>query len=235
MMTWAGKYLKSKVNEMLEKGTYVSMEKKGILIVLSGFSGAGKGTVVKELIKQYEDYALSVSMTTRAPREGETHGVEYFFATREEFEESIRTGGLLEYAGYCDNYYGTPKAFVEAKLAEGKNVILEIEVQGGLQIRERYPESLLLFVTPPSAEELERRLRSRGTETEENIRKRLARAAEEVPSMPDYDYIVINDKLQDCVEEIHALVDAAANDPLRKKEFIKTIGEDLREISKGVK
>lgn len=155
------------------------MEKKGILIVISGFSGAGKGTLVKALIKKYHNYALSVSMTTRKPREGERDGVEYFFTDTEGFEETIRQGGLIEYAQYCGNYYGTPKDYVERQLQAGNNVILEIEIQGALKIKEKFPESLLIFVTPPGAEELKRRLVSRGTESEEVIAKRLARASEE--------------------------------------------------------
>ena len=139
------------------------MEQKGILMVLSGFSGAGKGTLIKELLKKYDHYALSVSMTTRSPREGEREGVEYFFTDREHFEETIRRDGLLEYASYCGNYYGTPRAYVEEQLAAGNNVILEIEIQGALKIKERFPESLLIFVTPPSGAELKARLERRGT------------------------------------------------------------------------
>lgn len=156
------------------------MEKKGILIVISGFSGAGKGTLVRELLRRHgQDYVLSVSMTTRSPRPGERDGVEYFFTDRERFEEAIEQDGLVEYASYCGNYYGTPRAYVEEKLAEGKNVILEIEIQGALKIKKRFPESLLIFVTPPNARELKRRLEGRGTESQEVIANRLARAAEE--------------------------------------------------------
>ncbi len=153
------------------------MNDKGILIVLSGFSGAGKGTLVKKLLQTYDNYALSISMTTRQPRTGETDGVEYFFRDREFFEEKIRENGFIEYATYCDNYYGTPKAYVEEQLAAGKDVLLEIEIQGALKVKEQFPESLLLFVTPPSAAELERRLVGRGTEEPEVIKKRLARAS----------------------------------------------------------
>ena len=136
--------------------------KKGILIVISGFSGAGKGTLVKELLRRHgEDYCLSVSMTTRTPRPGERDGVEYFFTDREHFEDTIARDGLIEYASYCGNYYGTPKAYVEERLSEGRNVILEIEIQGALKIKDRFPESLLIFVTPPNAEELKRRLEGR--------------------------------------------------------------------------
>ncbi len=206
---------------------------KGILIVLSGFSGAGKGTLVKGLLKKYDEYALSVSMTTRAPREGERDGVEYFFTTREKFEETIVNNGLVEYALYCGNYYGTPRAYVEEQLAAGKNVILEIEIQGALKIKEKFPESVLIFVTPPSGAELKRRLEKRGTESAEVIARRLARAAEESEGIEAYDYIVINDSLEECVEEIHRLVDAARRAPVRRKELIGEIREELKGFVKG--
>lgn len=210
------------------------MEKKGILIVISGFSGAGKGTLVRELLRRYDEYALSVSMTTRAPRTGERDGVEYFFTDRAHFEETIARGGLLEYAKYCGNYYGTPKSYVEEQLSAGRNVILEIEIQGALKIKEKFPESLLLFVTPPSAAELERRLTERKTESAEVIAKRLARAAEESEGVEAYDYIVVNDILEECAEEIHMLVDAARRAPVRRKELIAEIREELNRFAKGV-
>ena len=206
---------------------------RGILIVISGFSGAGKGTLVKKLLQTYNDYALSVSMTTRQPREGESHGVEYFFATKEEFEENIGRGGFIEYACYCGNYYGTPKKYVEEQLEAGKNVILEIEIQGALKVKEQFPESLLLFVTPPTAEELQRRLVGRGTEDMDVISKRLARASEESEGVEAYDYIVVNDDLDVCVEELHMLVNAARRAPIRRKEFIKEIREELKGFAKG--
>lgn len=209
------------------------MEQKGILIVLSGFSGAGKGTVVKKLLQKYDDYALSISMTTREPRKGERDGVEYFFSTREKFEETIVQNGLIEYALYCGNYYGTPRAYVEEQLAAGKNVILEIEIQGALKIKEKFPESLLIFVTPPSVQELKRRLEGRGTEEPEVIARRLARAAEESEGVNAYDYIVVNDDLEACVEEIHRVVDAARRAPVRRQEFIKEIREELKGFAKG--
>ena len=211
------------------------MNHKGILMVLSGFSGAGKGTLMKKLLETYDNYALSVSMTTRQPREGERDGIEYFFSTKEAFERKIEEGGLIEYAQYCGNYYGTPKAYVEEQLANGKDVILEIEIQGALQIKEKFPEALLLFATPPSIEELERRLRGRGTETEEVIRKRLLRAGEEAEGMDAYDYLVINDDLERCVEEIHSIVNAARNTPIRNNEFITQIKAELSALSKGEK
>ncbi len=209
------------------------MEQKGILIVLSGFSGAGKGTLVKALLKKYDDYALSISMTTRAPREGERDGVEYFFTDREHFEKTIAENGLVEYAIYCDNYYGTPRAYVEEQLAAGKNVLLEIEIQGALKIKEKFPESLLIFVTPPDAAELRRRLEGRGTESAEVIAKRLARASEESEGMEAYDYIVINDRLEECAEELHQLVKAARRAPVRSREFIREIREELKGFAKG--
>lgn len=209
------------------------MEQKGILMVLSGFSGAGKGTLVKRLIQKYDNYALSVSMTTREPREGEREGVEYFFTTRERFEETIVQNGLVEYALYCGNYYGTPRAYVEEQLAAGKNVILEIEIQGALKIKKKFPESLLVFVTPPSAEELKRRLEGRGTEEPDVIARRLARASEESEGIEAYDYIVVNDKLEECVEELHRLVEASRRAPVRSQELIKEIREELKSFAKG--
>jgi len=210
------------------------MEKKGILIVISGFSGAGKGTLVRELLRRHgQDYVLSVSMTTRAPRPGERDGVEYFFTDRERFEEAIEQDGLVEYASYCGNYYGTPRAYVEEKLAEGKNVILEIEIQGALKIKKRFPESLLIFVTPPNARELKRRLEGRGTESQEVIANRLARAAEESEGVELYDYLVVNDKLEESAEEVHHLVAAARRAPVRRGAFVKGIREELHSFAKG--
>ncbi len=211
------------------------MQDKGILIVISGFSGAGKGTLVKQLLSTYDCYALSISMTTRAPRTGERHGVEYFFTDREGFEKKIAEDGLIEYACYCDNYYGTPRAYVEEQLAAGKNVILEIEIQGALQIKKKFPESLLLFVTPPSAKELERRLVGRGTESEEVIRKRLSRASEESEGIESYDYIIVNDDLAVCTAELHQVVEAAKRSPIRREAFIHKIREELQMFQEGEK
>ncbi len=206
--------------------------KKGILMVISGFSGAGKGTLVKRLLAEHEDYVLSVSMTTRKPREGERDGVDYFFTDRETFEKTIAEGGLIEYASYVGNYYGTPKAYVEDQLSKGNNVILEIEIQGARNIKKIYPDSLLLFVTPPSAAELERRLKGRGTETDDVIAGRLARAAEESLGIDDYDYIVVNDDLDTCVETVDALVEAARSQPIRMKELIGQLREELEAYRK---
>lgn len=180
---------------------------KGILIVLSGFSGSGKGTIMKELMKKYSDfYALSISATTRKPRQGEKDGVEYFFKTKEQFEEMIAQERLIEYARYVDNYYGTPKKYVEEQLQAGKDVILEIEIQGALKVKEKFPDTLLLFVTPPSAEELKNRLIDRGTEEMKVIESRLSRAVEEAQGIESYDYLIINDSLKECVEEVHSII-----------------------------
>lgn len=209
------------------------MNRKGILIVVSGFSGAGKGTLMKQLVRTYDNYALSVSMTTRLPRDGEVDGVSYFFKNKEQFEQTIDQDGFIEYACYCGNYYGTPKAYVEEQLEAGKDVILEIEIQGALKVKEKYPDSLLLFVTPPNAGELERRLVGRGTETREVMKERLARAYEESEGIEAYDYIVVNDKLDDCVEEINCLVEAARKVPVRRTAFIQEIRKELKAYSKG--
>ena len=206
---------------------------KGILLVISGFSGSGKGTLVKRLIKKYDEYALSVSMTTRKPRAGEVDGVDYFFVSHEKFEQTIAENGLIEFAQYCDNYYGTPRAYVEQQLEAGRNVILEIEIQGATNIKKMFPEACLLFVTTTSAEILEQRLRGRKTEPEEVIAQRLARASEESKGMAMYDYIVINDDLETCVDDIHSLVKAAQNEPVRMKSFIEDMQNQLMGYSKG--
>lgn len=209
------------------------MKNEGILIVVSGFSGAGKGTLMKEFLKTYDNYALSISMTSRGPRPGETDGKEYFFVDRETFEQKIAEDGFIEYAQYCDNYYGTPADYVNSQLKEGKDVILEIEIQGAMKVKERFPDALLLFVMPPSAEELQRRLVGRGTETEEVIAKRMSRANEEALGIEQYDYIVINDDLERCTEEMHSIVQATHNEPKRNQAFIDQIRTELKKYSKG--
>lgn len=211
------------------------MKHKGILIVVSGFSGAGKGTLMKKLIQEYDNYALSISATTRAPRPGEEDGREYFFLNRSAFEEKIAENGLIEYACYCDNYYGTPRDYVEKQLEAGKDVILEIEIQGALKIKEQYPTALLLFVMPPSAQELERRLIGRGTETLDVVKKRMNRANEEAQGIENYDYIVVNDDLNECVKQLHEIIKAAHNTPFRNEEFIENIRTELAVLSKGEK
>lgn len=201
---------------------------KGILIVVSGFSGAGKGTIMKELINKYsEQYALSISATTRKPRNGERDGVEYFFKDREEFEQMIAEDALIEYAQYVGNYYGTPKAYVEEQLNAGKDVILEIEIQGALKVKDRFPDTLLLFVTPPSVKELKNRLIGRGTETIDIIESRLARAFEEAEGIEAYDYLIINDILSTCVEEVHQVIKYEHYRVSRNIEFINNIRNEL--------
>ncbi|MBO5303579.1 MAG: guanylate kinase [Lachnospiraceae bacterium] len=207
---------------------------KGILIVFSGFSGSGKGTVMKELINRYANqYALSISATTRAPREGEENGREYFFKTREEFEKMIEKNELIEYALYVENYYDTPKAYVDEQLAAGKDVILEIEIQGALKIKEMFPETLLMFVTPPDAQTLKERLVGRGTETAEVIEARLSRAFEESQGMEAYDYLIVNDTLDACVEQVHSIISNEHAKMSRNQEFINRIRDELKGFSKG--
>ena len=212
----------------------MKQKNKGILTVVSGFSGAGKGTIMKELLKQHPDtYALSISATTRNPRPGETDGVEYFFRTREEFEKMIAEDALIEYAQYVGNYYGTPKAYVEEQLLAGKNVILEIEIQGALKVKEKFPETLLLFVTPPSAEELKNRLVGRGTETMDVVASRLNRANEEAEGIEQYDYLVINDVLEDAVEEVHQIIQNEHYRVSRNETSIEMMRNELKKFSKG--
>ncbi len=203
------------------------MRNEGILIVVSGFSGAGKGTLMKRLVEEYDGYSLSISATTREPRPGEEDGREYLFLSREQFEKRIADHALIEHAEYCGNYYGTPKDYVERELAAGRDVILEIEIQGALKIKEQYPDALLLFVSTPDAAELRRRLSGRGTETAEVIRKRLGRAAKEAEGIEAYDYIVINDDLETCVRELHGIIAAAHHAPGRNEAFIKKMRREL--------
>ena len=204
------------------------MKEKGILIVVSGFSGSGKGTIMKEMMRQYDNYALSISATTRNPRPGEEDGREYFFKTVEEFEKMIAKDELIEYARYVDNSYGTPRAYVEEQLDAGKDVILEIEIQGALKVKEKFPETLLLFVTPPTAKELRNRLVGRGTETMDVIDFRMNRAKEEAEGMDQYDYLIINDVLQDCVEQMHRIIQGEHRRSFRNIEFIENMKAELK-------
>ena len=208
------------------------MTENGVLVVVSGFAGAGKGTLMKNLISRYDNYSLSVSATSRHPRPGEEEGVSYFFKTREEFEEMIRNDEFLEYAEYVGNYYGTPRAFVERMLQDGKRVVLEIEIQGAFQIKRKFPQALLIYVMPPSAEELMRRINGRGTETPEVIKSRMKRAVEEAEGIEHYDYIVINDNVEECTEMMHSIIESATYTPKRRSDFIDKIRKDLKELNK---
>ena len=204
------------------------MNKRGILVVVSGFSGAGKGTLMKELLSRYDNYALSISATTRSPREGEVDGKEYFFVSRERFETMIEQDELIEYADYVGNYYGTPKAYVADQMEAGKDVVLEIEMQGALKVKAKFPETLLIFVTPPSAAILHRRLKARGTETEEVIAKRMSRAVEESQDMHRYDYLLINDDLDTCVREMHELIQAQHSKMSNCLDIVGMMREELK-------
>ena len=209
------------------------MQTKGVLVVVSGFSGAGKGTVMKALLNKYDNYALSVSATTRKPRPGEENGREYFFRTKEEFEQMIADDALIEHACYVGNYYGTPRAYVEEQLSLGKDVILEIEIQGALQIKKRFPDTLLLFVSPPDAATLKNRLVGRGTETMEVIENRLARATEEANGIEQYDYFIINDDLDACVRQVHEIIQGEHSRVFRNLELITEIRSELKTFQKG--
>ena len=219
------------------------MEYKGKLVVISGFSGAGKGTLMKALMKEYGDsYALSVSATTRNPRPGEMDGVDYFFVTRDKFEQMIAEDALIEYAQYVGNYYGTPKEYVQQQLDLGKNVILEIEIQGALKIKEKFPDTVLMFVTAPDANELKNRLVGRGTETPEVIAARLSRACEESMGMEKYDYLVINDTIENGISLIDRLICDERSGNIENNrahrvsaniDFINKMREELSGFSKG--
>ena len=204
------------------------MDNQGVLAVVSGFSGAGKGTLIRTLLAGYQNYALSVSATTRSPRPGEADGREYFFRTNEEFERMIEKGELLEYARYVDHYYGTPKEYVLRNLEAGRDVLLEIETQGALAIRERFPEAVLLFVTAPDAAQLKKRLTGRGTEDMAVIEKRLRRAAEEADGIEQYDYILVNDEVESCARRMHGLIQAAHARVGNHLEFIRNMRDDLK-------
>ncbi len=207
------------------------MKERGILAVVSGFSGAGKGTIMKGLMSRYDNYALSISATTREPREGEVHGREYFFVSEEEFEDMIRQDRLIEYARYVDHYYGTPKDYVMSQMEAGKDVILEIEIQGALKVKEKFPETLLIFVAPPSAEELKRRLVNRGTETADVIDARMKRACEEAEQMDRYDYLLINDEIDRCVEELNSLIQGQHRRMTLQEGFVSQMKQELKNIS----
>lgn len=209
------------------------MKNKGVLTIISGFSGVGKGTLVKLLLEKYDNYALSISATTREKRDGEENGKSYFFVSKEEFENKIKNNELLEYAKYVDNYYGTPKEYVEKQLEEGKDVLLEIELQGAMKVKKLMPEALTIFVMPPDAMTLKERLVGRGTETPEIINARLKRAVEESEDIEKYDNILVNDNLEKSVVKLHEIIQAGHNSSYRNLEFIELIRKDIKIFSEG--
>lgn len=209
------------------------MKEKGNLIIISGFSGAGKGTVVKALLETSKDLALSVSATTRNQRPGEIDGKHYHFLSKEAFQSLIEEDALYEYANYLDHYYGTPKAFVKEKLNAGIDVILEIEMQGALQVKEVEPEAILVFIIPPHASLLKDRLVHRNTEAMEVIEKRLNRSREETPLMEKYDYIVVNDDLELCVSSMTSIIQAEKIKNIKKDHVIQQFLREFDELLKG--
>ena len=204
------------------------MEKRGRLIVISGFSGAGKGTVVKGLCEKY-DYKLSIS-ATRNPRPGEEDGREYYFKTVDEFKNLIDYNGLIEWAQYVDNYYGTPRKFVEDCIQQGKDVILEIEVQGAMNIKSQYPDAVMIFITTKDTCTLKNRLTGRGSETEEVIAKRMHRAFEESAIIDNYEYIVVNDDLNTCIDTVNSVILGEKCKRENNVEFIEEIKKELEQF-----
>lgn len=209
------------------------MTNKGLLIVVSGFSGAGKGTALKRLLEKYDNCALSISATTRDPRPGEKDGRDYFFKTVDEFELMIEKNQLIEHAKYVNNYYGTPKNYVDMQLELGNNVILEIEIQGALEVKAKFPDTVLMFMVPPSAQVLKSRLIKRGTEDMATINARLARAVEESQGVENYDYIVVNDNLEKCVDDINSIIVSEHCKAENNLELINNIREELKGFSEG--
>ena len=204
---------------------------KGQLIVVSGFSGVGKNTLIRRLRELHPGkYAFSVSATTRAPRKEEVDGVDYFFVTEKRFREMIDNNELLEYSDFTTHMYGTPRAYVEQCLEKGEDLILEIELNGAMNVRRLYPEALLIFIAPPSAGELKNRLIGRGSETEESLRLRLNQAKKEAQYMSRYDFILVNDEVDACVSRIHNLIAASRLRTSLQEDFIRTITEEVNEL-----
>lgn len=206
---------------------------KGVLTVISGFSGAGKGTVTKGLINKYPEHKLSVSATSRAPREGEVDGKDYLFLTREQFESMIKEGDFIEWTEYVGNYYGTPKSYVNKQLEEGKDVILEIEVQGALNVKKIFPEAVLIFLAPPSFDELRKRLTGRGTEDAETVNKRLLQACDEAQYIFNYKYYVVNNEVDECIEQIRTIIANEHSYVSNNKEKIDSIFNEIDLFKKG--
>ena len=201
------------------------MANKGLLVILSGPSGTGKGTVLRALLAGDDSIRFSVSATTRPPRPGETEGREYYFISREEFKRMVDCGEMLEWAEYCGNWYGTPAAPIREWTSQGIDVILDIEVKGGAQVRKKCPDAVGIFILPPSLKELERRLRKRGTESDETVRKRLAAARREIPEAVNYDYVVVNDSFELAADRIRAILHAEKNRVQRNAQLIERMLE----------
>ena len=209
------------------------MSRKGLILVVSGFSGVGKGTIVRRLLEKYDNYALSVSVTTRAPREGERHGREYFFISEEQFTSMAEKGELIEYAGYVGHHYGTPRDYVTGHLDAGRDMILETRYLRVLKVKEQYPEAVLVFVVPPDAATLKARLLGRGTETPQVIEERMRRAVEESEGVERYDYLLVNDDLEACVEELHQIMLCEHRKTAVNQELINGIRTDLKRFVEG--
>ena len=210
----------------------IKAKKTGQLIVISAPSGAGKDTVVKELMKKYgENKWVSVSATSRDPRPGEQEGIDYFYLTKDEFEKNIEEGFFLEYTNYAGNYYGTPKKYIKDKLDEGIDVILIIEIEGAMNVKKLIPEALFIFIMPPSIKELVRRLKTRGTETNEKILKRFNQTYKEINEVTKYNYVVVNDIVDNAVEKVNAIIKAEKCRVDRIEEvFLDTKEEEIHEL-----
>ena len=204
------------------------MNKRGLLLVISGPSGVGKGTVLAEYRKNAPNLCMSVSATTRSPRPGEKHGREYYFITREQFVKAAKSGEMLEYAEYSGNFYGTPLRAVYEKLDEGYDVVLEIELQGALQIKEKCPEAVSIFILPPSYEELEQRLLGRKTESREVVERRMSAAKNELLAASDYDYVIVNDDVKKAAEKLKNVIEGARCLSSQNREILKAIEESIK-------
>lgn len=206
------------------------IDDKGLLVVISGFSGAGKSVLTKKLLENSDRYAYSVSATTRQPRNGEVNGKDYSFITKDAFEHMIENGELLEYNRYVDNYYGTPRKYVLEQIEKGKDVILEIDVNGARQVKQSYPEAITIFVTAPGAKELERRLSGRGTENRDVIKKRLTAALKEADDVRDYDFIIINDDLEKTAAHLNSLIEDQHMRVSRQGAYLDRFKEEMKDI-----
>ncbi len=208
------------------------MSKRGVLLVISGPSGVGKGTIINKLFEMDENLYFSVSATTRKPRPGEIDGVHYSFKTKEEFEHDIESGEMLEHAQFSGNYYGTPKSAVEAKLEQGKDVVLDIEIQGARNVKKLLEEAVLVYILPPSIEELKHRLTGRNTEDEETVNRRLHTAYTELQQAPElYDYFIVNDTVEQSAEYIKDILEGARNSKYTMKEILKNILEEAETLA----